>query len=208
MKYEKYFRAGMGTESVAPFLGSFVRMARPNRILEIGAGYTTPFLLDGLKKNYEIMDEEGPQRNLNKKYVEWHKEHYNPKLVVVDDMSLGNFKKDYNIDSKYIEFVQGDFIGKSQELHKKYGEFDFVWFDCGGPAEYEAFIKEYWDICSKYVIFHFTYYLGKPNRNHEILMQHINAQEQLTGVSNVQRMDIIEPHKERQGSITMFKKTI
>jgi len=28
----------------------------------------------------------------------------------------------------------------------------------------------------------------------------------LSGASNVQRMDFIEPHKEGQGSITMFKK--
>ena len=44
MEYEKHFKAGMGTESVAPFLRSFVRMVRPNRILEVGAGYTTCLL--------------------------------------------------------------------------------------------------------------------------------------------------------------------
>lgn len=201
IEYEEYFRAGMGTESVAPFLRSFVQMVRPNRILEVGAGYTTPFLLEGLELNNEIIDE----GNLDKKYVEWHKKHYDPKLVIIDDMSEES-KKDFNIDSKYIEFVQGDFKGKSQELYEKYGEFDFVWFDCGGPEEYEVFMREYWDICSEYVIFHFTYDLGKPNMNLGILMQYITGHERLMGCSNVHRMDIIEPHKEIQGSITMFKK--
>ena len=209
MEYEKHFKAGMGTESVAPFLRSFIQMVRPNRILEIGAGYTTPFLLEALNKNNKIMDEGNLMEGWglqDKKYVEWHKEHYNPKLVVVDDMSLGKFKKDFNIDSKYIEFVQGDFKDKSQELFEKYGEFDFVWFDCGGPKEYDTFMREYWDICSEYVIFHFTYYQGKPTTTLKVIMQHISGNEQLSGTSNVQRMDFIEPHKERQGSITMFKK--
>ena len=204
IEHEKYFRPGMGTENVAPFLRTLIQMVRPQRILEIGAGYTTPFLLNGLENNKTIIDE----GNLDKKYVEWHEKHYDPKLVIIDNMSLGEFKKDFsnNIDSKYIEFVQGDFKDKSQELFEKYGEFDFVWFDCGGPQEYEVFMREYWDICSKYVIFHFTYYQGKPNRNLEILMQHINAHKRLIGGSTVHRIDILEPHKERQGSITMFKK--
>jgi len=202
MEYEKHFKAGMGTESVAPFLRSLIRMVRPNRILEVGAGYTTPFLLEGLELNNEIINE----GNLDQKYVEWHKKHYDPKLVVVDDMSLGKFKKDFNIDSKYIEFVQGDFKGKSQELFEKYGEFDFVWFDCGGAEEYDVFMREYWDICSEYVIFHYTYYQGKPTMNLGMVMQHITGHEQLSGASNVQRMDFIDPHKVGQGSITMFKK--
>ena len=45
MEYEEHFKAGMGTESAAPFLRSLVRMIRPYRILEVGAGYTTPFLV-------------------------------------------------------------------------------------------------------------------------------------------------------------------
>ena len=202
MEYKEYFRAGMGTESVAPFLRSLIQMVRPQRILEIGAGYTSLFLLDGLENNKIIIDE----GNLDKKYSEWHKKHYDPKLVIVDNMSLGEFKKDFNIDSKYIEFVQGDFKDKSQELFEKYGEFDFVWFDCGGPKEYDTFMREYWDICSEYVIFHYTYHQGKPVASLGVLMQHITGHEQLMGGSNVHRMDIIEPHKVRQGSITMFKK--
>ena len=204
IEYEDHYRTGMGTESVGPLLRSLVRMVRPNRILEIGAGYTTPFLLEGLEKNEELIDDGAEY--LNEEYVKNHKENYDPKLVIIDNISLGEFKKDFNIDSKYIEFIQGDFKGKSQELFEKYGEFDFVWFDCGGPEEYNTFMNEYWDICSEYVIFHYTYHQGKPNMLLNVLMQHITGHEQLMGGSNVHRMDIIEPHKERQGSITMFKK--
>ena len=32
--------------------------------------------------------------------------------------------------SKYIEFIEGTFEGKATTLFRKYGKFDFVWFDC------------------------------------------------------------------------------
>ena len=67
------------------------------------------------------------------------------------------------ISSKYVEFIQGKFEEKAGMLFEKYGNFDFVWFDCGGPQEYETFIKNYWDICSGYIFFHFTYHDGNPN---------------------------------------------
>ena len=56
-EYQDHYRKGMGTESVGPLLRSLVRMVRPNRVLEIGAGYTTPFLLEGLEKNEELFDD-------------------------------------------------------------------------------------------------------------------------------------------------------
>ena len=54
MEHNEHFRMGMGTENVGPLLRTLVQMIRPQRILEVGAGYTTPFLLDGLKANEEI----------------------------------------------------------------------------------------------------------------------------------------------------------
>ena len=196
IEYEDHYRKGMGTESVGPLLRSLVRMVRPNRILEIGAGYTTPFLLEGLEKNEELFDDYS--KCLNEEYVKNHKENYDPKLVIIDDISLGKFKKDFNIDSKYVEFIEGKFQGKSQKLFDTYGPFDFVWFDCGGPEEYIQFMWEYWDICSYYVIFHYTYCFQKPCEVLGIV----------TGLAkgNPQRIDILEPHKDHQGSITILKK--
>ena len=186
----------MGTESVGPLLRSLVKMVRPNRILEIGAGYTTPFLLEGLEKNEELFDD--GSECLNKEYVKNHKENYDPKFVIIDDISFGEFKKDFNIDSKYVEFIEGKFQGKSQKLFDTYGSFDFVWFDCGGADEYIAFMNEYWDICSHYVIFHYTYTFQMPN------LSLLPTLAFATG--NPQRIDILEPHKDHQGSITILKK--
>ncbi len=202
MEYEDYSRKFMGTESVGPLLRSLVRMVRPKRILEIGAGYTTPFLLEGLEKNEELFDDDSG--NLNKEYAKNHKKNYDPKLVIIDDMRsmdkifYDGFKKDFNISSKYVEFIEGKFQGKSQKLFDTYGLFDFVWFDCGGADEYIAFMQEYWNICSDYVFFHHTYSFQLPNDSLSIILG--------LAIGNPQHIDILEPHKDRQGSVTMLKK--
>ena len=196
LEYSNLYRRGMGTENVGGFLRSMAHMLRPNRILEIGAGYTTPFLLQALVDNSRIFDD----GNLQESYFESYS--FDPKLVVIDDMSLGELSKKPGmkdiISSKYVEFIHGKFEDKSSFLLDKYGHFDFVWFDCGGPKEYEVFIEKYWDICSHYIFFHFTYYNGIPNKIHEIIDKNLRGEFKV--------FDIVEPHKKRQGSITMVKK--
>ena len=102
------------------------------------------------------------------------------------------------INSKYTDFFEGNFEGMAKALFEKHGNFDFVWFDCGGPKEYASFINEFWQYCSNYIFFHFTYRDGKPNQNHKIIHEKIKG--------NPIMIDIVEPHKKRQGSITIVKK--
>lgn len=198
LEYPEHFRPGMGTEATAPFLRSMVEMLRPERILEVGAGYTTPFLLEGLVNNEQVYND----GNLSEDYLKNYS--YDPKLVVIDDMSLADLAKrpgmEFILKSKYVDFVIGDFRGQAESLISKYGKFDFVWFDCGGPEEYQAFLEEYWKICSSYVFFHFTYTDGSPNSNLEIILSRISGDPFI--------IDIIEPHKRRQGSITIVKKKV
>ena len=196
MEHKEHYRKGMGTENVGPLLRTLVQMARPQRILEIGAGYTTPFILDGLKANEKMFDD----GNLDPRYEKWYKSNNDPKLVIIDTDSLPQ------LESKYVEHIQGKFQGRSQELFDKYGEFDMVWFDCGSAQEYQDFLQEYWDICSHYMIFHYTFFQGQPTTAIDIISGSIDGWTRLTGCSNVQRIDILEPHKAGQGSITMLKK--
>ena len=196
MEHEKHFRRGMGTENVGPLLRTLVQMIRPQRILEIGAGYTTPFLLDGLKANEELFDD----GNLDPSYKRWYESNNDPRLVVIDTDPLPQ------LDSKYVEHIQGKFQGKSQELFEKYGEFDMIWFDCGAAQDYQDFLAEYWNICSHYMIFHYTFFQGQPTTAIDIISGSIDGWARLYGANNVQRIDILEPHKAEQGSVTMLKK--
>ncbi len=196
IEYPNMYRPGMGTENVGAFLRSMAMMLRPKRILEIGSGYTTPFLLEALINNERVFDD----GNLNESYFENYT--YDAKLVIIDNQSLGELTKvpgmEEIINSKYTDFVEGDFEEKGEELFKKYGHFDFVWFDCGGQKEYKSFIQEYWKYCSNYIFFHFTYSDGKPNIFHKIIHDKIENNQVI--------IDIVEPHKKRQGSVTMVKK--
>jgi tetratricopeptide (TPR) repeat protein len=196
VEYPALYRAGMGTENVGGFLRAMAQMLRPKNILEIGAGYTTPFLLEALINNERVYDDGNLEPSYFKDYV------YDSKLVVIDNMSLGELSKkpgmDQIISSKYIEFVEGNFEGKADILGEKYGDFDFVWFDCGGSTEYKIFMDEYWDICSDYIFFHFTYSNGSPNELRDIILNNVTG--------NPSIFDIVEPHKRRQGSITMVRK--
>jgi hypothetical protein len=198
LEYREHYRPGLGTENVGPFLRSMVQMLRPNRVLEIGAGYTTPFLLEALVNNERVFND----GNLKEEYLSNY--NYDPKLVVIDDMSLGDLSKRVGMDnmlkSKYINFFEGLFQGKATQLHEQYGFFDFVWFDCGDHSVYEEFFSEYWDICSAYIICHFTYSDGKPNQKLTSILNGIKG--------SPFRIDIIEPHKTRQGSLTIIKKQL
>ena len=127
---------------------------------------------------------------------------YDPKLVIIDDMSLGDLITKPGMQAvlhaPYVEFIEGMFQGQAQTLAAKYGQFDFVWFDCGGAAEYQAFLDEYWDICSNYLFFHFTHTEGQPNANLDAVLAGIK--------DNPTVVHIVEPHKKQQGSITMVRK--
>ena len=196
IEYPNFYRSGMGTENIGGFLRSMVMMLRPKRILEIGAGYTTPFLLEALINNERVFDDGNLSESYFDKYI------YDPKLVIIDNKHISDITKTEGmseiINSRYTDLIEGDFQGMGESLFKKYGSFDFVWLDCGERTEYLNFFKEYWQYCSNYIFFHYTYLNGLPNIKHKIIQENI-SEEHFT-------FDFVEPHKKRQGSITMVKK--
>ena len=194
--FDECFQEGMGTELMAPLLYSLVRFVRPQTILEIGLGYTTPWLAKGIEDNGEIHLDGNADMN-------YFKKPYNPQMICIDDMSdkessasqaAMKFK-----DNKYVTVIESLFQGKAQEIKDKFGMIDFAWFDCGGHKEYGEFLKEYLPICSGYVLLHYTYYRGKPNPNYTEIETYVSNEEW-------ERIDMIEPHKYRQGSFTMIKR--
>ena len=190
--HSEWHRKGQGTEAVGPFLQSLITLSRPQRVLELGAGYTTPFLIEGLENNKDIFID---PECINQEYLS--EVNYDPKMVIIDNTMGGEVRKRVK-DYDYVDVVFDNFQGKARELHDKYGKFDFVWMDCGGPSEYVSFMKEYWDICSDYIIFHYTYVGRKPN---ELL-----GWIQLYAKDYDYHLDIIEPHKIHQCGLTILRK--
>ena len=56
------------------------------------------------------------------------------------------------------------------------------------------------------MIFHYTFFQGQPTTAIDIISDSIDGWARLYGANNVQRIDILEPHKAGQGSITMLRK--
>jgi len=189
-KFPEYYERRNGTENVGPLLGSLIRMVRPKNILEIGAGYTSPFIAEALKENKQFDQDELSEHYILEKVI-----NYDPKYVIVD-----NFQDNPNgfPIPECTEFINKPFQKQSEYLKKKYGTFDFVWYDCGEASEYERFINEYWDLCTEYVLFHYTYHDGKPAETLDVILDNISGE--------YQRVDLIEPYKISQGSLTMIKR--
>lgn len=108
----------MGSETVAPLLYSLIRFTRPRRVLEVGTGYTTPFIARALADNAadyeegsrqlmaktrELLKTVGSQRNpdvLRKEQENWVKAMpalaspqfyataYRPSFLAVDSLTL------------------------------------------------------------------------------------------------------------------------
>ena len=198
MEHPDWYVPGYGTEKVAPFLRSLTELTRPQRVLEIGMGYTTPFLLEAIESNIEGLLWDS---NCDKEYLD---KPYDPKFVVVDNQSLEEDaeraidRRSKLQENSLVHFIEGDMMDHSVvDRVRDSGPYDLVWFDCGGPVEYQYFVDYYWNMVKEYALFHFTYFRGEPNKNNSILST-------ITDISY--RMDIVEPHKFKQGSITMLRK--
>jgi len=89
------FVTGMGTEHVGPLLYSLVRMTRPRRVMEVGLGYTSPFLAQALADNAaedagdRACLEKAPEDDLRRSLLRepFFETPYRPSLHAIDDYS-------------------------------------------------------------------------------------------------------------------------
>ena len=49
-KYLRLLNPGMGTENVGPLIYSLIQIIRPEKVLEVGLGYSTALIAEGLSK--------------------------------------------------------------------------------------------------------------------------------------------------------------
>ena len=230
---EPLFVPGMGTEHVGLLLYSMVRMIRPRTALEVGLGYTSPFLARALKDNLEedaadrkVLAEaaEDDQRRvvLRQEFFELP---YAPRLIAIDDYSDNDTSAPRVLESLYelglddlVDVHQVDFRGHAGKLDRALLPLDFVWFDAGGPLEYIDFLKEYWPLLNPehgQLLLHFTYwnltgmYQGREVSNMLCgsITNELKRQQTRAGFdARFEVLSLLEPHKGRQGSVTLVRK--
>lgn len=227
------FVTGMGTEHVGPLLYHLVRMTKPRRALEVGLGYTSPFLAQALADNaVEDRDDrrivaEAPADDMRRNLLrdEYFREARAPRLHAIDDHSGEGSSAPAvlaTLDSLGLSDIvhvhKADFRGYAAKLDRADLPLDFVWFDAGGPLEYIDFLAEYWPLISQnhgLLLLHYTYWhLTTTYQGREVssmlcgsIANEIKRQQLRAGTAaRFEVLSLLEPHKTRQGSVTMVRK--
>jgi len=224
---------GMGTEHVAPLLYALVRMTRPRSVLEVGLGYTTPFLVQALADGAAEFQADrarlaqAPAEDRRRALLApaHHEAEYAPRLYAIDDFSAEGSSapavlealRSLGLDA-WAEVHQGDFRGHSRQLPEAALPFDLVWFDCGALPEYIDFMEEYWRLINPehgLLLLHYTYWnltaeVGGVEYTELIagpVANEIKRQQTAAGFdAHFETLSLVEPHKTRQGSVTLVRK--
>jgi len=82
---------------------------------------------------------------------------------------------------------------------------DFVWFDCGGYADYREFLDLYWDHVEPdngLLALHYT--LTVPS--HERILAELAGQRDSGKLGRFEMLSLLEPHKIMQNSLTLIRR--
>ncbi len=202
-----------GTENVSLVMYSLIRSIRPKKLIEVGAGYTTFFILKSLIDIKQEIEKEIKNKNITEyfegefhDYVrEWVD--YSPNLTVVEDFSHDDTPK--NLKSKLVEnglsdyctFIQSDLFEYIDKLKEQ--NYDFVWLDYGdGPTFFEVF-KFFFENLNEngIIVFHST--------ESNLWGRYFTSQVKLLQKSrdDIEMVTVLEPHKHFQNSFSIFRKT-
>jgi predicted O-methyltransferase YrrM len=156
----------MGVENVGPLLYSLVRFTKVRNIVEVGAGYTTLFLLQALKDNDNEMhrivklDGEDKLRLLDypfgtPKLDEWAStsspQHSVSSLLCIDNCehqketasSAVHVSRTLNLDP-YLQFLKGDAFDALDTHFSQDETIDMLWCDFGVGNRMMEYVSRVW----------------------------------------------------------------
>jgi predicted O-methyltransferase YrrM len=220
----------MGTEAVAPLLAALVGFLRPRRVLEIGMGYTTPFLAAALAGvRGQVAAETGALAAKSQRYLaagaplgeDWlnaepalvapgfYRDGYAPSLVAIDDLSIpeSSAPEVQRVLAELgladlVTVVNADLRDCADRLPAGFVDIDFAWIDAW---ECLYFFDHFWELINPdggLVAMH--YLLTYPEG--EALLRYIGKfQEAHPG--ELEMVNLLEPHKLTQNSLTVLRRT-
>ncbi len=212
-KVAPLYSAQMGTENMAPLLHSLINFHRPQRLLEVGAGYTTPFIAQALHDVVESRAQEAATTDNPNLVPEYFAQFYAPKLLCIDNHTLPgstsakvkDLMGEMGLD-KYVEFIDADFTEYTDKIDPSYLPLDFVWFDCGALKEYFLFFNNFWRHVNPnggLLLMHSTL----TNLEISTFIKSIKLLQATSDFNNIEIMSLLEPHKKSQNSVTMCRRT-
>lgn len=220
----------MGTEAVGPLLAALLKLTRPQRVLEVGMGYTTPFLAAALAEIAEEVRAESPAlaaktrpylddgTPLDEKWLEaapallapgFYGSPYRPRLVAVDDLSIPESSspkvhdvlRDLELDH-LVTVVNADLRECAEHFPEDFHPIDFAWIDAW---ECLYFFDNFWELINPdggLVVMHYlmTYPEGEAFLKYVTSLQRENPGE-------FELVNLLEPHKLTQNSVTVLRRT-
>jgi predicted O-methyltransferase YrrM len=225
----RLFVPGMGTEIVAPLLATLVLLHRPRRVLEVGMGYTTPFLAMALADlEEEVARERAALTEKTRPYLaagrtlddEWafappalaaphfHVPPFHPRLVAVDDLSHPDSSarevqvvlEELGLQER-VEVVNTDIRNAAAAL-PDISPIDFAWVDAW---ECLYFFDHFWGLINPdggILVMHYlmTYPEG------EAIIRYLQG-FQRANPGAIEIVNLLEAHKLTQNSVTILRRT-
>lgn len=211
----------MGVENLGPLLYSLIKFTKKRKILEIGAGYTTLFILKALQENDEELEriwtlqESGKCRLLNYDWTvsesvqDMAKEAAS--LLCIDNCEhqketatgASAVAKSLGLDS-YLNFMKGDAF----ELEIEVNSIDILWCDFGVGSRMHEFVASAWKSIRPggFLLCHSTL----TNQNTREWLEAVRSRrgQDITGIppDEYSEVSLLEPHKRFQNSITLLQK--
>jgi predicted O-methyltransferase YrrM len=227
MRAAAVFTPSMGTENMAPLLYALARFIRPKNVLEIGAGYTTLFLLQALADNdadhrHEIAAIAKGARTTGQRRarhsllrVEHYRTPHRPKLFSIDDDShperpaarVRGMAKALGL-GPYLRFEQTT----SQSFAKRWKRrsslrFDLMWLDAGGLLAYEHYLRDLFPLVTAdggMIVLHST----ETNLEAQVFVRKLKLAQATTEFCKFELLGLLEPHKLAQNSCLLIRSTV
>jgi len=219
----------MGVENMGPLLYSIVRFVKPLQVLEVGAGYTSIYIVQALADNAAEMANYGKLQRADKAKcgeVPWLVEDALPRqldgsplLHTVDSMA-----HESTTAHKVVEVAAALGVEQHIQLHEadvweftwdeSWGQLDMLWVDFSPGDRLDEFLATWWPRLSPggFVLIHSTV----TNQHSRGWLDRLRSQQQPDGgaVNEVfalnpdefATLSLMEPHKMFQNSTTLIQK--
>lgn len=217
----------MGVENAGPLLYSFVRFVKSRRIVEIGAGYTTLYLLQALKDNEEEMERvvdlelDGRLRLLDYPFGTPRLKEWLPSslaqssLLCVDNCehqretasSAVNVARTLGLD-RYLHFLKGDAFDALGTHFLEDDSIDLLWCDFGVGSRMRDYVSKVWRFIRPggFLICHSTLTNSRTREWLEAVRQRNGEVETGIPIDEFTELSLLEPHKRFQNSMTILQK--
>lgn len=220
---------GMGTENAGPLLYALVRMQRPRNVLAVGLGYSTPFILQGLADNAAesardaaLLAAASGSARAALLHPGWPHDACATvgHCIGVDDFDAGGARR------QALETVVHN-LGLVPRLTLLHGRFESVelplqrlpvqlaWIDAGHQLDYGALVQRCWPLLDRdggVLALHYTHIdADLPDGGRAVMpgpaANEMKRQLAAAGLhARFELLNLVEPHKQRQGSVTLLRR--